>query len=359
MDCVMNQSSSSKNVVADVSFEGYLPNIVNSELLSFPLPQRTDKANLPFSPINYVNFDISEGDFALNNDEGSFSTSQSPPNGSEFNSHQLTPAEFKFATCQSPLSSNAVIQSPMSQSLPNIYSENQLEMANSSTGNDDSPTIISEVKLPENRSRQPTKKRIFKMRERRYIQPIDKVAAILRIRQGATKASISRAINVPESTIRGWCKNERKLRQLCGLEEASAMDVIANPYQDTVVTLPCDDNPSASISSTAAASLENDHPLIMEKIFSFNDTLQKLKDLNIGTSMHKLEAIHNPNSMIYTSSASILNAEYSQLAVAQNVYLSALLYPPKATKLSGVTQYVKKKRTLKKFLKKVTNKNQG
>ncbi|XP_018784229.1 PREDICTED: protein distal antenna-related-like [Bactrocera latifrons] len=46
----------------------------------------------------------------------------------------------------------------------------------------------------------------------RNLTPNDKIRAIQRIHQGETKASVSRDIGVPESTLRGWCKNEHKLR---------------------------------------------------------------------------------------------------------------------------------------------------
>ncbi|XP_011195174.2 protein distal antenna-related [Zeugodacus cucurbitae] len=49
----------------------------------------------------------------------------------------------------------------------------------------------------------------------RNLTPNDKVRAIQRIHQGETKASVSRDIGVPESTLRGWCKNENKLRFMC------------------------------------------------------------------------------------------------------------------------------------------------
>ncbi|XP_073819906.1 distal antenna-related [Musca autumnalis] len=49
----------------------------------------------------------------------------------------------------------------------------------------------------------------------RNMTPSDKVRAIQRIHNGETKASVSRDIGVPESTLRGWCKNEQKLRFMC------------------------------------------------------------------------------------------------------------------------------------------------
>lgn len=42
----------------------------------------------------------------------------------------------------------------------------------------------------------------------------DKLNAIQCVHNGESKASVARNICVPESTMRGWCKNEEKLRQM-------------------------------------------------------------------------------------------------------------------------------------------------
>lgn len=46
----------------------------------------------------------------------------------------------------------------------------------------------------------------------RHLTAGDKIDAIQRIHDGESKASVARDIGVPESTLRGWCKNEEKLR---------------------------------------------------------------------------------------------------------------------------------------------------
>lgn len=46
----------------------------------------------------------------------------------------------------------------------------------------------------------------------RHLTASDKIMAIQRIHDGESKASVARDIGVPESTLRGWCKNEDKLR---------------------------------------------------------------------------------------------------------------------------------------------------
>lgn len=48
----------------------------------------------------------------------------------------------------------------------------------------------------------------------RALTPSDKIEAIQRVNDGESKASVARDIGVPESTLRGWCKNEDKLRYM-------------------------------------------------------------------------------------------------------------------------------------------------
>ncbi|KAM7359692.1 protein distal antenna isoform 1-T5 [Cochliomyia hominivorax] len=57
----------------------------------------------------------------------------------------------------------------------------------------------------------------------RSLTPSDKVHAIQRIHDGESKASVARDIGVPESTLRGWCKNEDKLRFMSRQSAAEKM----------------------------------------------------------------------------------------------------------------------------------------
>lgn len=56
----------------------------------------------------------------------------------------------------------------------------------------------------------------------RHLTASDKIDAIQRIHDGESKASVARDIGVPESTLRGWCKNEEKLRSMS--RQAQPMD---------------------------------------------------------------------------------------------------------------------------------------
>ncbi|XP_071453634.1 uncharacterized protein danr [Hetaerina americana] len=55
-------------------------------------------------------------------------------------------------------------------------------------------------------------KRMAPKRQIRQLSVQDKLDAIQRVNDGESKASVARDIGVPESTLRGWCKSEDKLR---------------------------------------------------------------------------------------------------------------------------------------------------
>lgn len=46
----------------------------------------------------------------------------------------------------------------------------------------------------------------------RALSAAEKMEAIQRVHEGGSKASVARDIGVPESTLRGWCKSEHKIR---------------------------------------------------------------------------------------------------------------------------------------------------
>lgn len=46
----------------------------------------------------------------------------------------------------------------------------------------------------------------------RALSATEKMEAIQRVHEGESKASVARDIGVPESTLRGWCKSEQKIR---------------------------------------------------------------------------------------------------------------------------------------------------
>jgi len=61
--------------------------------------------------------------------------------------------------------------------------------------------------MPRNESSRPAGKRPL-----RALTPQEKIDAINRVHNGESKAAVARDIGVPESTLRGWCKAEEKIR---------------------------------------------------------------------------------------------------------------------------------------------------
>jgi transposase-like protein len=61
-------------------------------------------------------------------------------------------------------------------------------------------------------------KRVTIKRQLQQFSVQDKLDAIQRVNEGESKASVARDIGVPESTLRGWCKSEEKLRNSCDNE---------------------------------------------------------------------------------------------------------------------------------------------
>ncbi|XP_075144664.1 uncharacterized protein LOC142219668 [Haematobia irritans] len=185
---------------------------------------------------------------------------------------------------------------------------------------------------------------ITKPRPRRtvtYKKPIDKIIAIDRVHNGETKASVSRSIGVPESTIRGWCKNEKKIRAMCGVEDGVNEDLrnVSNTFLTYGKFMPAEiqalyNFPSAVNlfgSSCGQIPLEND-PLLfasyLEDISAFNDVIQGLQHIHFDDSPSacaKLDIALNPNSILFSSTASLLNREYGQLHMTQNNYMQVLL----------------------------------
>lgn len=68
-----------------------------------------------------------------------------------------------------------------------------------------------------------TKSIVSVKRPIRQLSVREKLDAIQRVHNGESKASVARDIGVPESTLRGWCKSEDKLRNVarsCGTPES-------------------------------------------------------------------------------------------------------------------------------------------
>lgn len=88
----------------------------------------------------------------------------------------------------------------------------------------------------------------------------DKIEAIQRVNDGESKASVARDIGVPESTLRGWCKNEDKLRYMSSRRSSPDTDKSSDgdpPEKRARTESPAPASPPGlDLSATAPISLD-------------------------------------------------------------------------------------------------------
>ncbi|XP_055616281.1 protein distal antenna-like [Toxorhynchites rutilus septentrionalis] len=78
----------------------------------------------------------------------------------------------------------------------------------------------------------------------RHFAPSEKFDAIQRVRNGETKASVARDIGVPESTLRGWCNKEEKIRYVVTSSQAERFNEPARKRVKLDQIVPENDNSS-------------------------------------------------------------------------------------------------------------------
>jgi len=83
-----------------------------------------------------------------------------------------------------------------------------------STEEDNTSTSSSAASMPRDNARNTACDRMPETCKisSRLMSPEQKLEAVKRVQNGETKASVAKSIRVPESTLRGWCKSEQKLR---------------------------------------------------------------------------------------------------------------------------------------------------
>lgn len=107
----------------------------------------------------------------------------------------------------------------------------------------------------------------------RSLTPRDKIHAIQRIHDGESKASVARDIGVPESTLRGWCKNEDKLRFMS--RQSAADKMCADSLVDKL-----DGSSSLLGPPEKRQRLENTLPLNFSNKMNFDELAFKRSPLN-------------------------------------------------------------------------------
>lgn len=171
-------------------------------------------------------------------------------------------------------------------------------------------------------------------RPQRNLSTCDKVRAIERIHNGETKASVSRDIGVPESTLRGWYKNEQKLRSMC--RQISTDDQLK-------FTLAADNLPEKRIRfSSRAPTLPKRQPILSESVYSRlplsglpfpsnipNSIFEKIAINNINIKSGFSESITKMSSSNYCDKITLNDSfwcnEYSQQSLIQNLNLIPMI----------------------------------
>ncbi|TMW44298.1 hypothetical protein DOY81_010622 [Sarcophaga bullata] len=176
----------------------------------------------------------------------------------------------------------------------------------------------------------------------RNLTPSDKVRAIQRIHNGETKASVSRDIGVPESTLRGWCKNEQKLRFMCRqlgtADHLSSIPGIENPPEkrprfDNHIQTPkypgtsnFDEFGYNRLPLNGLSFPSNGNNTILEKI-ALNEIMKKHIIPTDSSVKPPVDSIANQIPNIIAGPMS-LGGDYStQLSMMQNLNLLSLLSP--------------------------------
>lgn len=96
----------------------------------------------------------------------------------------------------------------------------------------------------------------------------EKVHAIDRVHEGESKASVARDIGVPESTLRGWCKGEEKLRGIVARSNGGNPSVADTPSS-------IDDSFEKSTKFNHVESQSNSNANQKRDYFSLDETLQQ------------------------------------------------------------------------------------
>ncbi|CRK88933.1 CLUMA_CG002576, isoform A [Clunio marinus] len=128
----------------------------------------------------------------------------------------------------------------------------------------------------------------------RHLSACDKIMAIQRIHDGESKASVARDIGVPESTLRGWCKNEDKLRCMSrqSLENA---DKLQDPNMSAMSDL--FNGPDPKRMKLDTASLFGNGKLKYEDYAHFKNGRSSLSGLDLSGSDKRLSMDHNDMNM--------------------------------------------------------------
>lgn len=124
-------------------------------------------------------------------------------------------------------------------------------------------------------------------RPARNLSASEKLEIIARVHNGESKASVARNIGVPESTLRGWCKTEHKLRNMARNSSATPDSEAnsssgSNPQQPGPSHLSSDEEIDAAPASAPSAA-KKQRLIDMEECLGLADRhRQQVRETNVG-----------------------------------------------------------------------------
>lgn len=130
----------------------------------------------------------------------------------------------------------------------------------------------------------------------RHLSATEKISAIQRIHDGESKASVARDIGVPESTLRGWCKNEDKLRtmsrQLPPIDSKTGLEQLTEKMSEDL----------AAVAASGLLGNGRGPPEKRQKLNHYGNSCNskvKFENINFDSSRNALSAIDPMTSLGY------------------------------------------------------------
>ncbi|KAL0118702.1 hypothetical protein PUN28_009397 [Cardiocondyla obscurior] len=200
--------------------------------------------------------------------------------------------------------------------------------------------------MPRNESRSAGK------RPMRATTPQEKMDAIGRVHTGESKAAVARDIGVPESTLRGWCKAEEKIRtQLNNVRATGTYEhILTSSSENSDNSLPGSSSRSTPTQNTMPSTSggaekvgdepeagpapkrikqENNYVLPSASAISATGSMNATGSINASALINSMNNINNVSNMNNLNSMSTSSRGASDLLISPFLYSQLLANDPK------------------------------
>ncbi|XP_018376457.1 PREDICTED: uncharacterized protein LOC108769768 [Trachymyrmex cornetzi] len=155
--------------------------------------------------------------------------------------------------------------------------------------------------IPRNESRQAGKRR------RRSLQ--EKIDAINRVRNGKSKAAVARDIGVPESTLRGWCKAEKKI--ICQNNKIQISRIVSGVqlelYKQYILRSSSDSNNSGAGGSSSRSTPTTQATML--GLPSTSGVTKRAEEFEAGPSYKRIKLENRNNNTVSNITTLALNMQ--------------------------------------------------